>query len=256
MSMLFYGAGNWGKAALEAYSGRECHGEVLEGFVDSKKTGMFYGYPVYSVSGISNKDVRVVITIADLLIVAEAYNILKRAGINEIYRFEGKADSQGDCGDFIETECTRCDWGDCVLPKVEMHIMDSCNLNCRGCTHFSPLFGKEKPDFAGRIRDVEALKEKIPHIVAFSILGGEPFLNPDIDRYITEIRKLLPDTYIQIVTNGLLIPQLGAGILECIRENEIAVQISEYRPTHQIIDRIRDTLDRYGISVSLLSSIT
>lgn len=248
MRMLFYGAGNRGKAALDAYKSREDHDEVLEGFIDSRKTGSFHGYPIYSVSEIEKKDICAVITIADLLVVAEAYNILKRAGINEIYRFEERADSQKANGNFLEAECTRCDWGDCVLPRVEMHIMDSCNLNCRGCTHFSPLFEEEKPDFESRMRDVKALKEKIPHIAAFSILGGEPFLNPDIDRYMIQIRQILPDTYIQIVTNGLLIPRLDGRILECIKEHEIAVQISEYRPTHQMIDRITDTLERYGIT--------
>lgn len=248
MSMLFYGAGNWGKAALKIYNRKEHHGDILEGFVDREKTGEFCGYSVYPVSEIEKKDIRIVITIADSLIVAEAYNTLKRAGFHDIYRFENRESRCGETGDFIRDECTVCNWGDCVLPKVEMHIMDSCNLNCKGCTHFSPLFEKKQPDFETVIRDVRMLKEKIPHIVIFSILGGEPFLNPQIDRYVAEIRKMLPDTYIQIVTNGLLIPRLSAGILECIRENKIVVQISEYKPTHQMIDRITDTLDQYGIT--------
>lgn len=30
-----------------------------------------------------------------------------------------------------------------VLTHLETNIMDGCNLNCRGCSHFSNLFGIE-----------------------------------------------------------------------------------------------------------------
>lgn len=269
--MLFYGAGNCGKEALDKYLERvpggddivqdtqeKCndalHGsEILKGFIDSKKTGNYCGYPIISVSEIQEKDTNIVITIKDRYSAGEVYNRLKRIGINHIYWYNGE-DSRKLNGDFLQEECIDCSsWGECVLPKVEMHIADHCNLNCKGCTHFSPIFGKELPDFEARIRDVKLLKEKIPHILIFSILGGEPFLNPDVHLYMTEIRKILPDTYIRIVTNGLLIPQLKQEVFECIRKNEIVVQISEYKPTHKIIDRIEKKLKEYGITYYIQS---
>ena len=26
-----------------------------------------------------------------------------------------------------------------MIEKIDIHLVDHCNLNCRGCTHFSPL---------------------------------------------------------------------------------------------------------------------
>ena len=26
-----------------------------------------------------------------------------------------------------------------MLEKIDIHLTDHCNLNCKGCTHFSPL---------------------------------------------------------------------------------------------------------------------
>ena len=52
---------------------------------------------------------------------------------------------------------------------------------------------------------------------------------------------------IQIVTNGLLIPKLDAGILKTLHDNDIVVSISEYLPTHKIINQIIRKLEENSI---------
>lgn len=248
MEIIFYGAGKWGREALERYKRRGSARGTLKGFADSKKTGDYCGYPIIPIAEADGQKVCVVITIQQPMIAGMVYNQLKRAGMERIYWFLNREEKEGAQGDFLEEECRDLsDFGPCVLPKVEMHIADHCNLNCKGCTHFSPVFEKELPDFEERMHDVALLKEKMPHIMLFSILGGEPFLNPEIGRYAAAIRALLPDTQIQIVTNGLLIPQLDGEILNTIREQGVVIQISEYRPTYRIRGRIQEKLDEYGV---------
>ena len=29
-----------------------------------------------------------------------------------------------------------------MINYIETHLVDHCNLNCKGCSHFSPLVGK------------------------------------------------------------------------------------------------------------------
>lgn len=247
MDMIFYGAGDWGKAALNDFFTKKNKKERFVGFADSHKDGNYMGYPILTIQTLNTRDTIVVITVNNSLIVTEIYKYLKEYGIEHVYWFINKSIG-GEEGDFLKDECINCsNWGTEVLPKVEMHIADYCNLNCRGCTHFSPIFNKEFPDLNDRISDVKILKKKVSHIVLFSILGGEPFLNPDIDKYIEEIRKILPDTYIDIVTNGLLIPKLSAEIFECIKRNRIVVSISEYEPTHRIITLIEEILNKHGV---------
>lgn len=254
MGMVFYGAGKWGRDALDIYLNlykEKQDKEVLKGFADRVRSEDYCGYPMISVSEIRERGLQTVITVGNPHIATDIYHMLRQNGIKHIYWFVNieRKNDKNEKKDFLQEECIDCsNWGDSVLPRVEMHIADHCNLNCRGCTHYAPIFGKELPDFTSRIQDVKMLKEKVSHIVCFSILGGEPFLNPDIALYITEIRKILPDTYIQIVTNGLLIPQLHRELLECIVKNRVVVKISEYQPTHQMIDRIEKTLKEYKIT--------
>lgn len=248
MDMIFYGAGNLGKEALKKYNQMKSENLILKGFVDNKKTGKYCEYPIFSEVEICEKELVVVITVGSPLIVKEIYSQLNRQKMKHIYWFKNQ-NGKKEKNDFLKEECLNLNgWGDCILPKVEMHIADFCNLNCKGCTHFSPIFEKKLPDFETKIYDVKKLKEKIPHVLCFSILGGEPFLNPDICRYIAEIRKIYPDANIDIVTNGLLIPKLSASVLRCILENQVEISISEYKPTHKLIGKIEEKLQEYGVS--------
>ena len=77
-------------------------------------------------------------------------------------------------------------------------------------------------------------------------------MNPDIISYIEETRKILPDTMIQIVTNGLLIPKLSQEVWKAIYENRIVISISEYEPTHSMINRIKDILEEHDVAYILL----
>lgn len=109
---------------------------------------------------------------------------------------------------------------------LEHHIVDHCNLKCKGCTHFSPLadpWFEEVEDFK---RDFGRLAE-IMHVDVIRIMGGEPLLHPNVCEFLRITRELFPDSQIQLVTNGILM-QLTEGLIETLNENKIIVCISDY----------------------------
>ena len=74
---------------------------------------------------------------------------------------------------------------DPYLSYLEFHVADHCNLNCKYCTHYSPLV--EKPVFTDYERfeaDFRQLKKLIIDIGVIRIVGGEPLLNPELGKYI------------------------------------------------------------------------
>lgn len=132
--------------------------------------------PIISIENVDRESAAVVITIESPFVVSEIYAQLRKQGIKNIYWYLNQNYRKSGEDDFLEAECVCADtWGDCVLPQAEMHIADHCNLNCKGCTHFSPIFEKELPDFKTRMKDVAWLKSKFSNVLYFSILGGEPF---------------------------------------------------------------------------------
>lgn len=253
MKIYLYGAGKRGLEALKEC--RNCkEGNEITGFIDLKKMGEIKGINICSLADIIDLNALIVITPSNNKMIVEIYNDLKKRGFCNIYRFIPDWKKQNAIN-FIDKCCEYIgDWGDSVLCQVEMHIADGCNLNCRGCSHFSPIFNCSVfPDFESRMQDVKMLKKKFSHIKEFFILGGEPFLNPEINRYIHAIRKVLPKTDITIVTNGLLIPSLHSSIFKTIVDEKVKVSISEYEPTHVSIDRITKCLDEYGVVYKLRS---
>lgn len=246
MKILIYGAGVTGKKVFELLCNEYEMENEIAGFIDKNKCGQYCGYPIYKLDEVKEFEGRILIALFNVDMAIEACKEIKSILHNDVFWYQYKRTVVRD--DFFAEQCIDCSaWEGNILPQVEMHIVDSCNLNCRGCAHFSPIFPNDFPDLNSRLSDVKKLKSKLSHIIRFFILGGEPFLNPEIKEYICGIRRILPDTQLTIVTNGLLIERLDETVLTCIKDNDVLVSVSEYPPTHDRICSIRQILEENRI---------
>ena len=134
------------------------------------------------------------------------------------------------------------------LKYIEFHVVDRCNLNCNGCSHFAPMVKTDFDHFDMFFKDIHRLKELIEHVEIIRLLGGEPFLDKDITRYIRIARELYPQANIEIATNGLLVPQLSEYVLNSIYENAITIDVTLYPPTALIVDDIHHVLRKHHIT--------
>jgi hypothetical protein len=135
---------------------------------------------------------------------------------------------------------------------LEMHICDRCNLNCKACSHFSPLVGGDAP-----YPSIETFKNDLNRISAlFSglcqlrLMGGEPLLNPMLNRFVDVARRCFPHTDLRVVTNGLLVKNLDNDAIGCLRDNKVVLDISNYAPTSYISDDLVSLLRGNGIAFS------
>lgn len=243
----FFGAGKNGNKAYKILKRYYNDKNKLMTYVDNKKSGEYEGVKISKPHNI-DKTSRVIITIENIKMVVEVYLELKQLGFTNMYWFVNYYNRPVECNDFVEDECIDISgWGNCIFPHMELHISDKCNLNCKGCTHFSPLYSEVGCEYDQVIKDVIRIKELFSTVARVDILGGEPFVNTDIAKYIVTLREMMPNTAMDIFTNGLLIPKLSDDVLQCIRDNNVYISITEYKPTHAIIDKITDKLDRFKI---------
>ena len=91
-----------------------------------------------------------------------------------------------------------------TLYHFDVHITDHCNLNCRGCGHFSNLCPPTFLDLEAFRSDMAAMAAKLC-IEQIYLLGGEPLLHPQVSEFIRVAREFFPDTRIYVVTNGSLV---------------------------------------------------
>lgn len=91
-----------------------------------------------------------------------------------------------------------------MLSFLETMTNQSCNLACHGCTNYSDLRHSGYVTWAQGKEQISNWLHRID-IPDFGIMGGEPLMNPDIEKWIIGIRELLPNAQIRFTTNGLLL---------------------------------------------------
>ena len=149
IKVAIFGAGKFGqyiKEILEKKVEVKC-------FIDNNKSiqnTKICGYEVVSVENFvenyANIVDNVLIAMAHPRATYQVISQLRTNHINHIYYvskevLDFKLDIMGNDGKF-NNYGIELDKYNNIIPQLETHIIDSCNLNCKGCTHFSNLFDK------------------------------------------------------------------------------------------------------------------
>ncbi len=145
---------------------------------------------------------------------------------------------------------------DPYLSYLEFHVADHCNLNCKYCTHYSPLV--QEPVFTDYERfecDLHQLKKYIPDIGVIRILGGEPLLNPELGRFVRLARELYPASVLTVVTNGLLLDRMSEELIRDMIECKAFFHISYYPPLENRVQDIQRYLYERGIPYTITAQI-
>lgn len=135
-----------------------------------------------------------------------------------------------------------------TLAYVEAHVVDHCNLNCRGCGHFSPVSPPRFLDPATFARDIERMAQLFDRIERVHLLGGEPLLHPDVLSFTAAARAAVPDAAVGLITNGLLLPRMSPAWWEAMREQRIEVRVSAY-PISLSLAPLRALAARHGVEL-------
>jgi hypothetical protein len=60
------------------------------------------------------------------------------------------------------------------------------------------------------------------------VMGGEPLFHPQIIEVIRDMRIYWKNSDVELITNGLLLPQMNDSFFECLSENRINVTVSRH----------------------------
>jgi MoaA/NifB/PqqE/SkfB family radical SAM enzyme len=143
-----------------------------------------------------------------------------------------------------------------ALHTIEFNLVDHCNLNCGGCSRFSPLADKTYfADPAQVEKDFKCLYDLtleaqtiFPRYMFF--MGGEPLLHPKVVEFIDIVRKYLPGTELYFATNGILLPKQDDAFWEACQRNNITVEITGY-PTAIDFSKVLAKAQSYAVNCRL-----
>ena len=138
--------------------------------------------------------------------------------------------------------------------RIEVNIVKHCNLNCKGCDHFSPV---SEPDFMPLDvfeKDMKELNRLFGQIEGeFRILGGEPLLNPEIDKFIETTRNNLPKATIFVSTNGILLKKMSDTFYDTCKKADVGIEVTKY-PIKMDYDELGDWIRQKGLRYSYIGA--
>jgi hypothetical protein len=146
------------------------------------------------------------------------------------------------------------------IPNLELHVAHGCNLSCESCSHYSNHGHKGSITPEEAAAWMEPWAERLAP-AKFSLLGGEPAINPRLYEFVPLARSVWPRTQLRVVSNGLLLhrhPDLpaalakaGNAVLEVSLHHDSDAYRRRMEPVLALLDRWQDT---HRIEVRLLRS--
>lgn len=127
------------------------------------------------------------------------------------------------------------------MDYLEHHIVDHCNLKCAGCSHFSCLAEPWFEDISDFMLDFIVLAEKTGfNVGCIRLMGGEPLLHPEWDNFLNVAKEIFPQSNIQIVTNGILLPKYHDKLVQICNDKNIQICVSDYGLNLDLNELLKD----------------
>jgi organic radical activating enzyme len=129
-----------------------------------------------------------------------------------------------------------------TIDKLEFYITNVCNLTCSGCNRYNNYKFAGWQNYDDYVDIIQRWSEKID-VIKPIILGGEPLLNPSINKWIKGITQNWQHYRPEIISNGTrldLVPDLYETCLETKSWIGISLHAAQHKDT--VFEKIRNFL--------------
>ncbi len=236
--LYLYGAGKVGNIVLQRL---KRHHVPVKGFIESQpRNERVQGIPVVSLDEISQeRETIIVISTAESLHEEIAARLGERWNV------------------FAISNKLACNMQRIINRRLhfETHLVEHCNLNCRGCYHFSPLAKEEFLSLNEFAMDIERLGMLFHgQMESITLLGGEPLLHPQAAEFFRVVRRFFHEGIIKILTNGLLLLHVSKDFYDAINETGAELWVTKYAVNFDY-DHAEDFLKKaYGVELHYFNS--
>ncbi|MCL2252972.1 MAG: radical SAM protein [Lachnospiraceae bacterium] len=137
------------------------------------------------------------------------------------------------------------------MPYAEIALTERCSLRCLNCANLMPYYDSPQHNpFENIIKDVEALEKVVCELSICQLLGGEPFIYPQIKEVLDLLNAKAFIKHIQIVTNGTVLPP--ENITEQLKNKKVTVHISDYGDKSFRLHELITLFDKEGICFEII----
>lgn len=257
--IIIYGAGIFGEYTLRAL---QTHGLEPVCFCDRAKSGKEYlGYAVHDYKVIEKYENPIILLAAGALFY-EIYQFLLESGITVVYSiyqfvFEDtqlSMDTLSLQGQDIRyyKELYRFglnyqrDSDKFYIYSLDWVITTRCSLRCKECSNLMQYYKNPKNmDREQLQRELEQILEIVDGIMDIRVIGGEPFMHPEMAEI---MESFLDDSRIgnfSIYTNASILPT--EKMLRVLKHPKVKCEISDYGNLVKNFSRFVEIMQREGI---------
>lgn len=132
---------------------------------------------------------------------------------------------------------------------IDFILNKNCDLNCEYCTSRASICGNEVYDF-------EQFKKDFKHFADLGIdfeailIGGEPFCNKDIFKYVDYINSLNKNITVNIFTNGLYLSKAKEKVWKKLSESKCNLWMTIYSCSEINYNELINKCIKYNIKFS------
>lgn len=113
--------------------------------------------------------------------------------------------------------------------QIEISLVDHCNLNCQMCDHFSPIATPNSVNLESYSKDLQTIANVInTKALRLHLVGGEPLLHPQLNDLLCISRRILKDSEIVLITNGILLPRKDHLFWSICSDKNIHMKVTKY----------------------------
>lgn len=133
-----------------------------------------------------------------------------------------------------------------ILKDVDLEITERCSMRCKDCSNLMQYYEKPKnydPD--DLIKWVKALLTVYDEIFELRLIGGEPFMYPDMEKVLSALIDIDRIRVITFYTNGTIVP--SDKLLDMMTTPKVGFCITDYGKLSKNLDRLIEKLDEKKI---------
>jgi len=132
------------------------------------------------------------------------------------------------------------------MKYIDVVVTERCSMRCRDCSNLMQYYkAPQNCDIGLLFKSIDKLMGCIDRLHEFRVIGGEPFMNTELDNILSGLLKYGNADKIVILTNATIVP--NNKMLETLKNKKIVMFVTNYGKKSKKYGELLERLKENGI---------
>ena len=140
-----------------------------------------------------------------------------------------------------------------IIPQLSFSVTEACTLKCEKCNALMPYYDKPKAyKFEEYLPAMKRMTETIDKIMEIGFIGGEPFLNKELYKYLDWAINSEKVASVLVMTNATILPDRKT--VEYLKHKKCFLCLDNYGPLSGKLKELEELAIRENIDYYILNN--